>query len=309
METVLTLLPARASRGALSERSATARRLARLAGQALIAEAELTPKPGLVDRRGPGAHADLSLALMRRSALAIEPYFLAMARESAGATPSLALRERLGAIGRRAEWAMYAATGGSNSHKGAIWSLGLLVAGAAMDADARASSIARNAGTIASLEDRRVSAGNSHGRLVARKYGVAGARGEAISGFPHVIQLGLPTLRARRLADMSEDVARRDALLAIMAQLADTCVLYRGGPAALLSLQQGAAAVIEAGGCETSAGWQLFQRLDDRLRALRLSPGGSADLLAATLFLDAIERRKTAVPTDQYKLETRYGND
>ena len=309
METVLTLLPARASRGALSERSATARRLARLAGQALIAEAELTPKPGLVDRRGPGAHADLSLALMRRSALAIEPYFLAMARESVGATPCLALRESLGAIGRKAEGAMYAATGGSNSHKGAIWSLGLLVSAAAMDAAARASSIVRIAGTIASLEDRHSSAGNSHGRLVARKYGVAGARDEAISGFPHIIRLGLPTLRARRLAQVSEDVARLDALLAIMSQLADTCVLYRGGPMALLSLQQGAAAVLEAGGCETSAGRHFFQRLDVQLRALRISPGGSADLLASTLFLDAIERRETTLPTDLYQPETHYGND
>src|SRR5580700_11024925 len=93
------------------------RLLASLASQSLIAEAELTPKPGLVDRRGSGAHSDLSLAIMRCSALAIEPYFCQMAAVSQGSYPSQALRERLARIGRNAERAMLRATGGSNSHK------------------------------------------------------------------------------------------------------------------------------------------------------------------------------------------------
>src|SRR5580704_6880841 len=112
--------------------TAAARRLARLARQALIAEAELTPKPGLVDRRGSGAHTDLSLEIMRRSAVAIEPYFVQMALASQGTQPSQSIRERLALIGRQAERAMLDATGGSNSHKGAIWALGLLVSALAM---------------------------------------------------------------------------------------------------------------------------------------------------------------------------------
>src|SRR5580704_12277155 len=88
----------------------TARRLARLARRALIAEAELTPKPGLVDRRGDGAHTDLSLDIMRRSATAIEPYFTQMARVSLGTEPSQSIRERLALIGRQAERAMLDAT-------------------------------------------------------------------------------------------------------------------------------------------------------------------------------------------------------
>lgn len=79
MKTILTLPAARAISGFSPDTSARPRRLARLACQALIAEADLTPKPGLVDRRGPGAHTDLSLPLMRRSAFAIEPYFRQMA--------------------------------------------------------------------------------------------------------------------------------------------------------------------------------------------------------------------------------------
>src|SRR5580693_5082280 len=126
--------------------------LARLARQALIAEAELTPKPGLVDRRGAGAHSDLSLAIMTRSALAIEPYFQEMALISGKNYPSQPLRERLAVIGREAEHAMLQTTSGSNAHKGAIWILGLLTSAAAMqDEDlAPASTITGTAKRIAS---------------------------------------------------------------------------------------------------------------------------------------------------------------
>src|SRR5271155_5392940 len=140
----------------VSSDQARATRLARLARQALIAEAELTPKPGLVDRRGTGAHSDLSLAIMSRSALAIEPYLCEMALISGGNHPSQALRERLAVIGREAEHAMLKATSGSNAHKGAIWLLGLLTSASAMqDRDhASASTVAETAKKIASFEDR-----------------------------------------------------------------------------------------------------------------------------------------------------------
>ncbi len=134
---------------------AQAVRMAGLVRQALMAEAELTPKPGLVDRRGAGAHIDLSLAIMRRSALAIEPYLCLMAFVSRRRHPSQPLRELLAVIGRDAERAMLKATSGSNSHKGAIWILGLLISASAMQDDkARASAITATAKMIASFEDR-----------------------------------------------------------------------------------------------------------------------------------------------------------
>ncbi len=117
--------PATATVSALSEAERQAVWLARLCKQSLVAEAELTPKPGLVDRRGAGSHNDLSLSNMRRSALAIEPYFYQMALISWEAHVNQQLRERLAAIGRDADRAMYKTTDGSNSHKGAIWALGL----------------------------------------------------------------------------------------------------------------------------------------------------------------------------------------
>jgi triphosphoribosyl-dephospho-CoA synthase len=299
--------------------------IATLARQALIAEAELTPKPGLVDRRGSGSHTDLSLALMIRSAFAIEPFIRLMAFQCMNENPSPRLRATLAATGRAAERAMLEATNGSNTHKGAIWTLGLLAAALGKDElplirrhdnatrKLSAKDIAKTAGLIASFEDPHESAPNaqapaeptpnakrqtlnaslSHGQIVAQKFGVPGARGEAISGFPHIIEVGLPMLRARRRGHAPEPIARLDALLAIMARLDDTCLLYRGGKPALSAAQQGAAAVIAAGGAGTSLGRKELFALDQRLLELGVSPGGSADLLAGTLFLDAIERRQT----------------
>jgi triphosphoribosyl-dephospho-CoA synthase len=153
--------------------------MAGLARQALIAEAELTPKPGLVDRRGAGAHTDLSLSIMKRSALMIEHYFCEMAFVSMGTRPSQQLREQLAAMGRDAERAMLKTTGGSNSHKGAIWILGLLISAAAMrdEENVSASAIAATAMDIASFEDRATPRLVSHGDVVAKQYGVTGARG------------------------------------------------------------------------------------------------------------------------------------
>src|SRR5580698_5682307 len=105
--------------------------LSKAAVSALIEEAELTPKPALVDCRGNGAHHDLDLARLRRSALALREGFAAIARAAVREEPSLRLRAQIGRIGREMEQPMLAATGGSNAHRGAIWALGLLVAAAA----------------------------------------------------------------------------------------------------------------------------------------------------------------------------------
>jgi triphosphoribosyl-dephospho-CoA synthase len=291
--------------------TAAARRLARLARQALIAEAELTPKPGLVDRRGAGAHTDLSLDVMRRSSLAIEPYFFQMALVARGVVPSSALREMLALIGRRAERAMFAATGGSNSHKGAIWTLGLLTAASAIHDEHRvpATAVAHTARAIASFEDKAAPRLVSHGDVMARRYGVAGARGEAVCGFPHVVNVALPVLRHKRQAGAREEVARLDALLSVMSSLDDTCLLYRGGQAALAAAKEGASAVAAAGGTGAALGRECLRQLDERLLALNASPGGSADLLAAALFLDAVELGQEHVQADASPMEVRHGND
>jgi triphosphoribosyl-dephospho-CoA synthase len=281
---------------ALSPRPAlTPHGLASLAREALIAEAELTPKPGLVDRRGSGAHDDLSLTLMHQSATAIEPYFAEMALHSQGQALDINLRSQLAAIGRDAERAMYHATQGSNSHKGAIWILGLLVAAAARVPSGSADEITATAGAIARLPDRAQPTLITHGDLVRSRYGAGGARMEASNNFPHVIHCGLATLRRGRANQHPEEICRLDALLSLMAELDDTCVLYRGGIEALHVVQSGAQAALDAAGSSTTGGRQRIYQLDRELLARHVSPGGSADLLAASIFLDALEYQKSKV--------------
>jgi triphosphoribosyl-dephospho-CoA synthase len=322
--------------------------LARLAVDALIDEAHLSPKPALVDRRGSGAHRDLDLAKMIRSALALEPTFVALARASRKRVPSATLRAELAQIGRTGEIAMMQATGGSNAHRGAIWILGLLVAGAAMCESApSASAVIKGGGTavkvfscgdrnatsadevsrdaprfagpltdqaaqlatvsgnsasfsalgsrlcklaaqIACFPDRFAAPTDSHGERVRRKYGVGGARLEAQEGFPHVIDVGLPALATARANGIAEDAARIDTLLAIMAALDDTCLLHRAGVAGLRTGKEGARHVLACGGSSTAEGRIALAALESELMSLNASPGGAADLLAATLFIDKL---------------------
>lgn len=267
---------------------------AQAAVQVLVAEAELTPKPALVDRRGSGAHDDLSLELLLRSAGALGETFEAVAVAARGSALDTTLRERLGAIGRDGEAAMLRATGGVNTHRGAIWCLGLLLAAHAQTGSRDPYILVQTAATIASLSDSSRASVDSHGERARARYGVGGAMGEAQAGFPHVIGRALPALRAARVRGASEAVARVDALLTIMRTLDDTCVLHRGGQAALRAMQAGAAAALDAGGIGTRAGRRAFDVLESELLAHRASPGGAADLLAATLFVDSIERNSWA---------------
>jgi triphosphoribosyl-dephospho-CoA synthase len=269
-------------------RRESARTLADCAVRALIEEALLTPKPALVDQRGPGAHHDLDLGRLLRSARALHAPLRAMALVAHGRLPDAELRETLGAIGRRAEQRMLAATGGSNAHRGAIWVLGLLTAALAMsDARATSAAVAQLAARLARLPDRRAPNVPSNGRRVCAIFRVAGARGEAAAGFPHVVDLGLPQLRRARNRGCDETSARLDALLAIMASLDDTCLLHRGGLPALEAAQRGARRALALGGSGSAAGRRALLELDAELLGLRASPGGAADLLAACLFLDA----------------------
>ncbi|KOY04146.1 triphosphoribosyl-dephospho-CoA synthase [Pseudomonas nunensis] len=264
-------------------------RLADLAVDALIDEADLSPKPALVDRRGNGAHTDLHLGLMHASALSLWPAFKEMAEAAIEfGEVGLPLREALGRIGREGEQAMLATTSGVNTHRGAIWALGLLVASSALE-NTKASAVTLCAARLALLDDRYAPRPLSHGAQVAQRYGARGAREEAQLGFPSVLQRALPQLQRSRALGHGEQNARLDALLAIMTRLADTCVLYRAGEQGLQTMQLGAQAVLDAGGSASLGGRRRLHELDEQLIALNASPGGAADLLAACLFIDRIE--------------------
>ncbi|MEN0585422.1 MULTISPECIES: triphosphoribosyl-dephospho-CoA synthase [unclassified Kosakonia] len=261
--------------------------LARTATLCLIDEARLSPKPGLVDSRGNGAHHDLTLELMERSAHSLTPTFQALAQQSWRRPADVALRQTIGRLGREGEQQMMAATGGVNTHRGAIWALGLLVSAVAMlGGSAPAQAIAATAAKLAQLPDDAAPKLFSKGLRATHRYRVPGAREEAQQGFPHIIKLALPQLQRSRQRGSNEAQARLDALMAIMTSLSDTCVLSRAGLEGLDAMRQGASAVLQAGGVASKAGQQALAELDARMLALNASPGGAADLLAATLFLD-----------------------
>jgi triphosphoribosyl-dephospho-CoA synthase len=167
----------------------------------------------------------------------------------------------------------------------------LLVSAAAMGA-ASPEAIVETARQLACLPDSNAPKQQSRGWQVTRQYKVTGARGEAQAGFPSVITAGLPRLHLSRQVDESETLARLNALLAIMTRLDDTSLLRRGGLAALKTAQEGAASILKTGGVATAEGWRLLQQLDRDLLILKGSPGGSADMLSATIFLDYVSRNE-----------------
>ena len=275
--------------GAVLTAEELAERLAETATQALIDEARLSPKPGLVDSRSAGAHQDLSLDLMLRSARSLTSTFYLLALHSWQRPADIALRQEVGRLGRAGEVQMMAETGGVNTHRGAIWAMGLLVSAVAMQPEnLLPQPIAQRAAKIASLPDAFSPKKVSKGSQAVQGYQGPGAREEAQSGFPHNIDRALPQLHHSRHGGASESEAQVDALLAVMTTLTDTCVLSRGGLAALEAMHQGAQAVLDAGGTRTMAGKQQLRHLENRMLSDNVSPGGAADLLAATLFLDRV---------------------
>lgn len=287
-------------------------RAADLAGMAVAAlrdELDLTPKPGLVDRATTGAHRDMDHALMTASALALAPGFAAIAQAAAGECEPIRLRAALGVAGREAEAAMMQATDGVNTHRGAIWALGLIVAAAAATPrpEWRAAPLLDWVARMAALEDPALVSmrAASHGAQAVARYRVAGARGEAMAGFPQIVEAGLPALKTARAVGANESAARLDALAAIIAVLDDTCVLHRAGAAGLAAAQRAAAAVAVCGGVASASGRAALAELDAVFLAHNASPGGAADLLAATLLVDRLETAAGFCPDAQ---ETDHAN-
>jgi len=263
------------------------RALGRLASRALWHELALHPKPGLVSLHDSGAHADMDARTFVRSLFALRPHFAALAAAGASGASFAALR----VIGLEAEAAMLAATGGVNTHRGAIFALGLLVAAAAR-AEARDGkvAVATLRGNLRAAWGEALAAHSpppgapSHGTAAAARHGVGGARAEAAHAFPGVFDVALPALRDARRRGRSEQCARISALFALLAHVDDTNVLHRGGAAALDFVKARGRDFAHAADPLAFAASTHCEFV-----ARRLSPGGSADLLGATLFVDSLE--------------------
>ena len=194
---------------------------------------------------------------------------------------------------------MLAATGGVNTHRGAIFGLGLLcaAAGAAWSGTERAGLYWHANALGATVRQRwgqAIMRGpiplHSHGTNALRRFGAGGARAQAAAGFPHALDVGLPALRlGRRLAPDDPEAARVQGFFAILASMEDTNLLHRGGAAGLRYAQEAAAGFLGQGGVEQAEWRERAAAVHRAFVARHLSPGGCADLLAITLFLDALE--------------------
>lgn len=286
---------------------AMAERLGRLAARALAREALLTPKPGLVDRANSGAHDDMDLSTFLTSARALAPrlprFFLEGCAQAA-APPTAALAA-LRPLGIACERAMLAATGGVNTHKGAIFAFGLTLAacgrlwtrGGALEEQAICAEIAAMCRGLVARE-MGAAVPLTAGVSAFRTHGFAGARGEAEAGYPLVRGAALPALRGALARGAGRDEALLIALLALLERAGDTNLLARGGAPAIAYVRAAAAAAPRDAG--PAALIEGLTALDRAFIARRLSPGGTADLLALTWFLHrlpaamALDRRLAA---------------
>jgi len=266
--------------------------VAETACNSLLAELNTWPKPGLVSHVDQGSHSDMAACTFVASAIAITPFFGQLTEAGAAGAGMPALRN----IGLAAERAMLAATGGVNTHRGAIFGLGLLcaAAGAAWSSRRATWRPARLGEIVRTRWGGSILRGpiplRSHGTEAWRRFGAGGARAQAAAGFPHVLDVGLPALRlARELHPGDPEAARVQAFFALLAVMEDTNLLHRGGAEGLRFAQQMAAGFLSGGGV-ARRGWRdRAAMVHQAFVARRLSPGGCADLLGMSVFLDTLE--------------------
>ncbi len=264
---------------------------ARIAVGCLHKELVLYPKPGLVSLVDNGSHTDMTAVTFMRSLFALRHYFARICRAGIDDAPFAVLKQ----LGIDAEARMLRATGGVNTHRGAIFSLGMLCAaigrghaqGMVLSGDGlRAVMLIRWGEELAA--HTRPDGEASHGSRVADLHAASGAREEGALGLPSVFEVGLPAMRHTLAAGRSMVHARIDALFALMAHVSDTNVFYRGGAQGASIVKQQAAGFIEMGGTAHPDWRGRALECHRILVAEKLSPGGAADLLAATCLVHAI---------------------
>ncbi|SFR71612.1 triphosphoribosyl-dephospho-CoA synthase [Mitsuaria sp. PDC51] len=264
-----------------------ARDLGRAAAAALYDELALSPKPGLVTLISNGSHDDMDARTFFRSIAALRGYFVRIARLGMAGADFEALER----AGIEAEARMLAATGGINTHRGAIFLLGLLCASAG--ALVAAGQPLTPAALQAMLDERWGAALHRRaqrpsmlpGGMAARRHGLRSASEEAALGFPAVFDVGVPAMRSARTRGLSHERAQLDTFFHLMAALDDSNLAHRGGLEGLRFAQQTARGFLADGGAAHPFATARAEALGQEFEVRRLSPGGSADMLAAVCWM------------------------
>jgi triphosphoribosyl-dephospho-CoA synthase len=267
------------------------RSIGRAALNSLYLELCAYPKPGLVSLVDNGSHKDMDASTFLHSLFSLRAYF----RDVALAGMRNAGYDELRCLGVEAESRMLKATKNANAHRGAIFSLGLLAAAAGLlsdtgqplEGDILGTTVRRFWGNDILLNAQHVPC--SHGTLVASRYGVAGAREEAAAGWPHLFNVGLPALRESLSKGVDFQSAIIQSFFSLMAVLPDNNLLFRGGRQGLMYAQAAARSFLDDGGVRRKNWPEHALAVHRDFVGRHLSPGGSADLLSATLFVHRLQ--------------------
>lgn len=282
-----------ASQNTEASRVEISSKLATSAILSLYKEVTLYPKPGLVSPVDSGSHADMNYQMFLASINSLREYFGLVADAGAAYTPFCTLQK----LGIQAEERMMVATHGVNTHRGAIFNLGLLCAAAGylkfsrkpLTPETLGAAIADNWGAdILATSSTKAYSDFSHGQQVESMYGIHGARHEAVTGFPAAKNYGLPAYRKAIQETKSHEAAAVQALFAMMAELDDTNILWRAGKLGLHYVKSISRDFLDLGGV-CAADWKSrATQIHHAFVQRNLSPGGAADLLGVTLFMNTV---------------------
>lgn len=273
--------------------------LVAFAQQSLLYEVVAWPKPGLVDPVEHGAHPDMSVFIFINSSLSFRRYLEQAAELGLSEHPAdypLMFKE-LRELGKRAEQAMFAATNGVNTHKGAVFSLGIITLAVADSwrrngrvdlADIQATVKQLLVGLVQDdLQKQAATNQQTAGELQYHQYGLTGIRGEAQAGYPTVFDHGLPTMLATA-GEWNRRIIQ--TMLALARYTEDSTLVKRAGDPAILEWKNTQVdACLAAGGITTAAGRGKLAQLEQEFTAKHLSLGGTADLLIVTIFLTLVK--------------------
>lgn len=274
-----------------------------LASMALQAELDTTPKPGLVDRNDNGAHRDMDHALMQRSIQALHPYFVRLAQ--LGFTDKQPCHDEIVNIGIEAEREMFMATGGVNTHKGALFSIGLAAVALAGESfsritqaegcgtmaynDVNSKQIQYLSNSIASLARLFPDTNGTHGSKAKANNILKGALDNAREGYTQLFKAWLP-FYIDRIAE-GDNYALHKTLLRIMCDLDDTNIVYRTSMETMQEVKTEARQMLDAS--RNIVNFEVaLQAMNTDYIHRNISPGGSADMLSLVVFLSCVVRKQ-----------------
>ena len=274
-----------------------------LASMALQAELDTTPKPGLVDRNDNGAHRDMDHTLMQRSIQALHPYFVRLAQ--LGFTDKQPCHDEIVNIGIEAEREMFKTTGGVNTHKGALFSIGLAAVALAGEAfcritqaegcgtmaynDVNSKQIQSLSNSIASLARLFPDTNGTHGSKAKANNILKGALDNAREGYTQLFKAWLP-FYIDRIAE-GDNYALHKTLLRIMCDLDDTNIVYRTSMETMKEVKTEARQMLDTSRNIVNFEATLQAMNTDYIHR-NISPGGSADMLSLVVFLSCVVRKQ-----------------